>query len=88
MVNGTEKIHQWYAKGKWDIPIVFLPRVDADVINTWAENKTQLTFYPDLINSPGTSYIIRFKNDEKPLDALSGPYWHIYYGGTLTLEEI
>lgn len=86
--NGTLRSKKFYYKYRWEVPVVWFDSTDTGNINSWWQNVYDLTFIPDLINAPGTSYTVRIVNDTRPLLQFSGPNWETYYQGTIILEQV
>jgi len=85
--NGTLHSYKHFNKGRWECPVSWFDATDTANINSWWANIYDLTFIPDLIGAPGTSYTVRIVNSNKPLLQFSGPNWRIYYAGTIILEQ-
>ncbi|GAH46682.1 unnamed protein product [marine sediment metagenome] len=84
------KLHSYqFFTNKWryEIPVVMETSADAVQINTWAKDNTELTFYPDLINSPATTRTVHIVNETDPLQLMEYE-WKDRYEGTIFLEEI
>lgn len=86
--SGALKSYKHFYKGRWECPVSWFDSTDTTNINTWWQNVYDLTFVPDLINAPGTSYTVRIMNSNTPLLQFSGPYWETYYEGTIILEQV
>ena len=86
-LDGTLYIYEWGQKGKYEIPLVGISKTDKEQIETWWQNITKLTFYPDLVDSPGTSLSVRIINEERPLQMMA-PLWNEKFEGTLILREV
>ncbi len=74
-------------KWRYEIPVVITVSEDADQINTWAKDNTELTFYPDLVNSPATTRTVHIVNETGPLQLMEYE-WKDRYEGTIFLEEV
>lgn len=74
-------------KWHYEIPVVITVVADAQQINTWTKNDTELTFSPDLINEPAVTRVVHIVNNRDPLQLLPGE-WKGNYEGTIFLEEI
>lgn len=85
--SGKNHSYKWWKKGRWEVPLDRFSKADAEQINAWWEALASLTFYPDLINSPATSYTVLLKNDMAPVSIMQRPTFGIHYAGTLILEE-
>jgi hypothetical protein len=85
--NGTLYSYKHFIKYRWEIPVSFFDGTDAGNINSWWSNVYNLTFVPDMVNAPGTSYTVRIVNSNRPLLQFSGPNWETYYAGTIILEQ-
>lgn len=84
------KLHSYlFFTDKWryEIPVVMETAADAVQINTWAKGDTELTFYPDLVNSPTTTKTVHIVNTADPLQLMEYE-WKDRYEGTIFLEEI
>ena len=86
-LDGTEYSYKRYIKRVWLAPIEFISNADATNINTWWEDLTTVTLYPDLINSPATTFSVRIRNQTKPLASFKAPFWQENFKGTLRLRE-
>jgi len=85
--TGKSYSYKWWEKERWEVPTDRLSKTDADQLNSWWDSLTELTFYPDMINSPTTSYTVLLKNTTAPM-RMQGPVFADKYSGTLILEEI
>lgn len=74
-------------KYRYEIPVIITTSTDAVQINTWAKANTQLTFYPDLVNSPATTKTVHIVNEGDPLQLMAYT-WKARYEGTIILEEV
>jgi len=87
-LDGTEYRYRFYKKKRWEIPLKYVPKADAEIINGWREDNEDLSFYPDLEDSPETFYTVRIQNTTRPLSKMAGKVFDTYYEGTLILQEI
>lgn len=87
-LNGKEYRYPFYHSKRWEIPLKYLVKSKADQFNTWRQNNTELTFYPDYENAPATSYSVRIQNATNPLAKMDEPTFDTYYSGTLILQEV
>jgi len=85
--SGALKSYKHFYKYRWECPVSWFDSTDAGNINSWWSNVYDLTFIPDYINAPGTSYTVRIVNSNRPLLQFSGPNWETYYQGTIILEQ-
>lgn len=85
--SGKNLSYKWWKKQRWEVPLDRFSKADADQINTWWEALTTLTFYPDLINSPATSYTVLLKNTTAPVAEMQPATFATHYTGILILEE-
>lgn len=85
--SGKNYSYKWWKKLRWEVPLDRFSKADAEQINSWWEALATLTFYPDLINLPATSYSALLKNATAPLAEMQSPTFAIHYTGTLILEE-
>lgn len=86
-LSGKEYRYRWYKKRRWEIPLRFILKADADQLKTWRDNNEELDFYPDLINDDTLFYKVTIQNTETPLAKMAEPEWAIKYEGLLILEE-
>jgi len=73
-------------KWRYEIHVLIKVASDAQQINIWAKNNTELTFYPDLPNEPTTTKTVHIVNEGDPLQMEYG--WENRYEGTIILEEV
>jgi len=85
--SGKNLSYKWWKKLRWEVPLDRFSKADADQINTWWEALATLTFYPDLINSPATTYSVLLKNDVAPVSEMQPATFATHYTGILILEE-
>ena len=85
--SGKNFSYKWWKKRRWEVPLDRFSKAEADQINTWWEALTTLTFYPDLINSPATSYTALLKNTTAPVAEMQPATFATHYTGILILEE-
>jgi hypothetical protein len=85
--NGTLYSYKFFYKYRWEVPVSWFNSSDTTNINSWWSNNYDVTFYPDRINSPGTSFTCKIVNGTRPISRFNGPYWETYYEGTLILEQ-
>jgi len=84
------KLHSYqFFTNKWryEIPVIILTPSDADQINSWAKDNTELTFYPDLTNEPSVTKTVHIMNAGDPLQMMAYT-WESRYEGTIILEEV
>ena len=86
--SGKSYSYKWWKKGRWEVPMERISKSDAEQINSWWEDLSELSFYPDLINEPTVSYSVILKNDVAPLSEMQNPQFAIFYAGNLVLEEV
>lgn len=86
--DGTLYSYKFFVKGRWELPIRFMSSTNAGYLNTWWDNDYTVTFYPDMINSPATSYSCKITNSDRPLSSFPIGYWEENFEGSLILEEI
>ena len=87
-ISGKEYSYKIYSKKKWIVPLEFISTADTTQINTWWRDLTTVTFYPDLVDNPATTYSIRIRNATKPLASFGVPYWQDGFRGRLEIREI
>lgn len=80
--------YKFFIKRKYEVPVAWFNKTDADQINLWWEDDEDVTFFPDLINIPGTSVLCKIINDEAPFPEFSGVDWETFFQGQIILEEI
>jgi len=85
---GNLYVYKKYLKRKWEIPLKLIDKVTADQINLWRESLTLLTFFPDMPNTPYTSFIVMITNPSRPLSSMSEYTWETVYDGNLILQEV
>lgn len=85
--NGKSYSYKWWIKRRWEVPLDRVEKTDADQINSWWEDLSELTFYPDLINDPSTSPTVLLKNAGAPLSEMQRPTFAVHYTGIIILEE-
>ena len=86
--SGKLYTYQFFTdKWRYEVPVIILVSSDADQINTWAKDNTELTFYPDLINEPSVTKTMHIVNEGDPLQMMAYT-WESRYEGTIILEEI
>jgi len=86
--SGKGLSYKWWKKHRWEVPLDRFSKADAEQINSWWEALTTLMFYPDLINSPATTYSVLLKNDVAPVSEMQLAVFATHYMGILILEEI
>lgn len=86
-MSGIRYTHTWSKKERWEVPLTYLPIADKAKIKTWWDDKTIVEFYPDYLNSPGTSVNVRIINSQNPL-VMAYPFWNQDYEGVLILREV
>jgi len=87
-VDGSSYVYKFSVKRKWEVPLADVRTASATLINGWWSGCTELTFYPDLTNSPAESFIVRLFNDERPLGSFNVPRWEDFLSGALIIQEI
>lgn len=85
-IDGTPHIIKPYKKKRYSIPLNNVNLTNASQIITWWEDLEQLTFYPDLENTPATTYTVMITQSQSPL-SLMFPKTDIYEG-TLEVREV
>lgn len=73
-------------KARNEIPVLMTVVADAEQINTWFKNNTELTHYYDLVHSPTGTRTVHIVNSDEPLQ-MAGQ-WKTRYEGVIILEEI
>lgn len=86
-MDGTTYIYEWGAKEGHEVPLDGVTLANKIIIETWWKEMTQLTFYPDLDNAPGSSIQVRIINDDPPLQ-MTFPDWQGEHEGELVLKQI
>jgi len=86
--DGSLYVYKKYSKRRWEIPLKMLEKASADQINSWRESLTLLSFYPDMINAPTASFVVRIINDTRPLSSMTEWTWEQLYDGNLILREV
>lgn len=86
--SGKLYSYQFYTdKSHYEVPVIITTKADADQINTWAKDNTELTFYYDLTNEPTETNTVHIVNEDDPLQIM--PYkWESRYEGVIILEEV
>ena len=69
-----------------EVPVVNISSANAVILNGWCEDKTSLTFTPDLTGAPGTTKTVRIVNQSRPLQIMP-IQWSSNYQGTLMIRE-
>lgn len=87
-INGTEYSYKRYRKRKWEIPLSFISTANASTINGWWNDLDELTFYPDMVFDASTAYIVRIRNDDRPLGSFPISRWEDALTGAMILREI
>jgi len=85
--SGKGLSYKWWKKQRWEVPLERFSKADAEQINSWWEDLATLTFYPDLINSPATTFSVLLKNDVAPLGEMQPATFATHYMGILIIEE-
>ena len=85
-MDGTPYRYKFGQKKRYEIPVNNISSSDKSDIESWWENKTELTFHPDYENSPGTTVDVIIVNERHPLRMMY-PRWADIYEGTLILHE-
>jgi hypothetical protein len=86
--SGKLYTYQFFTdKWRYEIPVIIEVAADANQINTWAKNNTELTFYYDLINEAAQTKTVHIINDGDPLQMMEYT-WKNRYEGTIILEEV
>lgn len=85
--DGTLHTHTFYYKRKWSIPVIWFIVSEATQIYDWWKAKTDLEFYPDLVNAPATKYNVKIVNRTRPLDRFIGPNFESKFQGKIEIEE-
>lgn len=74
-------------KAREEIPVIIKVTADAEQINTWTKDNTELTHYYDLVNSPTATRTVHIVNEGDPLQMIAGD-WKERYEGIIITEEI
>jgi len=84
-IDSTIHLIQPQSKKKWTIPLNKIDSTDYALLYAMWDANLPLTFYPDLINAPATTYTVKILNVPNPFRLMANPS---YYEGTLYLREI
>jgi len=84
-IDGTVHLIQPQQKKKWTIPLNAVNATDYAQFLSWWQDMEALTFYPDLTNTPTTTYAVKITNNRNPFRLMANPS---YYEGTLILREV
>lgn len=74
-------------KAREEIPVIITTSTDAEQINTWAKDNTELTHYYDLTNYPSSTRTVHIVNEGDPLQMMAGD-WKDRYEGVIITEEV
>lgn len=84
-LDGTIYIYNRYSKLNHEITINNINSLDAQTLNTWANNGYQLTYTPNT-SEPGTTYTVYILN-ENPMQFMDNVGNTTIYQGTLRIRE-
>ncbi len=86
----SNKLYSYlFSTNKWryEIPVIITTKANADQINTWAKDNTELTFYYDLANEAAETNTVHIVNEGDPLQMMAHT-WENRYEGVIILEEV
>ncbi len=73
----------------YEIGITNVSQANADIINSWNEDRDSLTFTPDLTGAPGTTYTVKLTNMSRPLQVVPySPWGTLTFFGTLMIRQV
>jgi hypothetical protein len=85
--DGKEDVHEWGGKKVYETPFNAVSKTEADLLVTWWENMTTITFTPDLQGAPGTTLEVKIAEEVRPMQMWGGD-WDTLFAGMLTLYQI
>ena len=85
--DGKEDAHEWGGRDVYETPFNAVSKTEADLLITWWENMTTLTFTPDLQGAPGTTLEVKIAEEVRPMQMWGGD-WDTLFAGMLTLYGI
>ena len=71
---------------RWEFGVSWVPKVDAENVNSWWTSQASLLFWPDESLYPNSAYPVMFGNQTKPLAEWQEPYYEVYRKGDLSIE--
>lgn len=86
--DGSLYSYNIYTKKRWNVPVNWFLKADADTVNGWWSNVESLLYYPDLINYASTYYPVRITNAQRPLLATADQTFENMFEGAIELQEI
>lgn len=85
--SGKGLSYKWWKKLRCEVPLDRIAKAMAEQFNSWWETLTPLTYTPDQINAPTTTYTVLLKNDVAPVSEMQPATFATHYTGILILEE-
>lgn len=85
-LNGTRYTHKWNQKERHEVPLINISQANRDIFYTWWDDKTALTFTPDLDGAPGTTLSVRLMNPAFPLQLFNLASFDTYAGALVIVE--
>ena len=85
-LDGTIYQYDFADKKRYDVPVNNMPKADADRVNTWWDNTTKITYYPDYESHPALHLDVYILSEERPLQ-MAAPFWDDRYNGSLVLAD-
>lgn len=73
-------------KWRYEVAVMLDDSTEAEQINTWSKDNTELTFYFDLTTAPTSTKTVHIVNESDPFQITY--LWKGRYRGTIILEEV
>jgi len=84
--GGFKVTHEYGGRLKYEFPMSNISETNADLMISWWENMTTLTFTPDLQGAPGTTVPVQITEIPRPIQMWGGD-WDTLFAGMITLHQ-
>ncbi len=86
-VTGKEFVYPRWQKLRHTLEFNNISKTDADLVNGWSNDKTELTYTPDT-DSAGTTYTVLLLNDDNPFTWMPNTPPDTKFQGMILIREV
>ncbi len=86
-ITGKTYAYARWQKVKHNLEFNNVSKADADVVNGWSNDKTELTYTPDT-DSSGVTYTVLLLNDDNPLTWMPNLSPDTKFQGMILIREV